>query len=293
LIFPNRIENPMKQCSYCGTEYPEGTAFCAIDHQPLDPPALETRPEAVASAPPPVPYNPDAIYPEYRWTARDGWKFIGMMIVFDVLWYVVMRGLRLQLPSVYELMWGGPFFLFRRFVFVSIPLVTAAYFARTESFESFWIATGLNRKPTEYVWFGVVAALAVRWVGHILLALHLARGSPDPYMSMFHRTVGFGRFVYLVPMLMAAFVEEPANRGFLYKAFRSSIPVPISMIFVVMYTAYRHWAQYSYLGVAVITLSAITVAQCYLREKSGSLWDCIICHFVFNASSLIVGYLPW
>jgi hypothetical protein len=28
--------------------------------------------------------------------------------------------------------------------------------------------------------------------------------------------------------------------------------------------------------------------QCYLREKSDSLWDCILCHFAYNTSLLFV-----
>jgi hypothetical protein len=36
-------------------------------------------------------------------------------------------------------------------------------------------------------------------------------------------------------------------------------------------------------------LSLLTLVQCYLREKSQSIWDCILCHFAFNASSLFIG----
>jgi hypothetical protein len=32
----------MKRCSYCGTEYPDGTAICAIDKTPLEGTQLET-----------------------------------------------------------------------------------------------------------------------------------------------------------------------------------------------------------------------------------------------------------
>ena len=49
-----------------------------------------------------------------------------------------------------------------------------------------------------------------------------------------------------------------------------------------------HWNQYSQLGFAVVSPTALTILLCYMREKSDSLWDCILCHLVFNGSSLIV-----
>jgi membrane protease YdiL (CAAX protease family) len=55
------------------------------------------------------------------------------------------------------------------------------------------------------------------------------------------------------------------------------------------WNAFTHWGNYHHPYIAAIVLSLLTIVLCYLREKSDSLWDCILCHFAFNASSLSVG----
>jgi len=76
---------------------------------------------------------------------------------------------------------------------------------------------------------------------------------------------------------------------FLYKAFRGSYSMSISTALIVIWTAYTHWLNYSHSLMAAVVLSLFTIVQCHLREKSASLWDCILCHFAFNFSSLFIG----
>lgn len=40
----------MKQCSYCGTEYPDETMVCALDHTPLDETHFAKEQKAVATS---------------------------------------------------------------------------------------------------------------------------------------------------------------------------------------------------------------------------------------------------
>jgi membrane protease YdiL (CAAX protease family) len=85
------------------------------------------------------------------------------------------------------------------------------------------------------------------------------------------------------PLILAPLFEEAVNRGFLYKAFRQSCSMPVSMIVMVAWTCWTHWGYYYESWIAALELSVWTVLQCYLREKSNSLWDCVLTHFVSNA----------
>lgn len=278
----------MKRCAYCGTECPDDAVLCPIDRTPFDEPIKAVTENSNAAASPAVSQDPDQIYPEYRWSARDGWKFLGMILVFDFLWYLVWDALYRSVPQ-YAAWHRGPYgSTIMTLLFVAMNVLIAAYFARTETVTAFCKATGLDRKPTNYAWFGVVMALGIRLMGHIIYVLGLARGYPNYELIAFQHGHGRARYLYLFPVVLAAFWEEPVKRGFAYKAFRGSYSIPASIAIILVYTAYAHWYQYVHLGWAVFSLSALTVVQCYLREKSDSIWDCILCHLVFNGSSLFI-----
>lgn len=288
----------MKRCSYCGKEYSEEMTLCAIDGNPLenlDGSEEEKAEAAVAGSAAGSQGEVFLVYPEYKWSARDGWKFFGMVVVFNVLWFFVIGALYRIFPHFWDWHWSPVGVVIMRGIYFAVHIFLAAYFARTESFALFWKAVGLDRKPTGYAWFGVTAAFGIQLIGHIVYVTGLARSYHVNYeLELFRETHGSGRYLYLLPLVMAAFWEEPVYRGFVYKAFRGSHSVMVSTAIVIGITAYTHWNQYSHFGWAVISLSSWMVVQCYLREKSDSLWDCILCHLVFNASGLfIAGTLRW
>jgi membrane protease YdiL (CAAX protease family) len=80
------------------------------------------------------------------------------------------------------------------------------------------------------------------------------------------------------------FVEESIMRGFFYRAFRGSYSVAVSTLLVVAIALATHWTQDYRSWVALIALGAGNVLFCFLRERSDGLWDCILCHFVYNAT---------
>jgi len=182
---------------------------------------------------------------------------------------------------------GQPFVLP---VHYGLYLLTAAYFARTERWSFFLRGFGLDRKPSDWIWFGMAAALAIRGFGHLILVNHWARGVSHSDLAAFRNTLGPERYLFLAPLLLfAPFFEETVYRGFVYKAFRGSYGMRLSTGIVVAWTANTHWNQYSVSWMAALDLSVLTGVQCYLREKSDSIWDCVACHFVYNASLLFVG----
>jgi membrane protease YdiL (CAAX protease family) len=278
----------MKICPYCGKEYPDNATVCIIDRETLiDPNAPKESPVEQEPAPKPGPLkqDPNLVFPAYQWSARDAWKCIGILFC---LWFIVLlvdHFLFLISPIFYR---SGMGYAFRSLLRYTLELLTAVYFARTETLKTFWEGFGLDRKPTNYVWFGMVMALIIRCVGHFILIHKWGNGVHNYDLTLFRNTIGFQRFFFLFPLIIfAPLFEEPIYRGFLYKAFRGSYSVIPSTVLIIGWVCFTHRPQFAASWIAAIDLSALTIVQCYLREKSRSLWDCILCHFVFNASLLL------
>jgi membrane protease YdiL (CAAX protease family) len=228
----------VKRCDYCGKEYPDEATVCAIDRNPL-PELLKSGEGSVVAIPPPYIERTknEAVYPEYRWSARDGWKFLGMIFVFDLMWYSVMRALY-WFPPFYHWRWGPYGDAIMHCAFIAMYVSTAAYFARTKTWSSFREAVGLNKRPSQYVWFGVVAALGLQLVGHIFYSLGWKGGYSPFFIRAFEHTHGLQRYLYLFALFAAPFWEEAVFRGFLYKAFRGSYAVIPSVMIILAYTVY-------------------------------------------------------
>jgi len=161
----------MKLCPYCGKEYPDDAVQCSTDGYTL-PQIVEDAPSARerengpdqtleptgAAAVGKIPSNRQrsVTYPEYQWSARDGWKCMGMLLLIGFLLSAGRLALDRLFPPFHTWRLGPVGYLFTYFLHYILFLVTAVYFARTESFSSFVPGFGLDRQPSDYVWFGVV-----------------------------------------------------------------------------------------------------------------------------------------
>jgi membrane protease YdiL (CAAX protease family) len=285
----------VKKCPYCGEKYSDEATVCVIDREilidPLKPPVEEMQPVKEEPPPRPKPAVNDAhlIWPDYKWRARDGWKCIGIIVCLGIILTGAGHFIYLNAPSFYR---SGHGYVFRDLLQYAVELLAAVYFARTETFKTFLHAFGLDQRPTNLVWLGITMALIIRFTGHFMYMHHWGNGVYNYNISSFRHTIGYERFLFLMPLVFfAPIFEEPIYRGFLYKAFRGSHKVIVSMILIIAWTCFTHWQYYSESWIAAVDLSTLTIVQCYLREKSGSLWDCILCHFAFNASSLL--FISW
>ncbi|HEY3854808.1 MAG TPA: type II CAAX endopeptidase family protein [Verrucomicrobiae bacterium] len=226
---------------------------------------------------------------DYHWSARDAWKCLGMMLFFEIAF--ILASLELEKKSAAFNAWRGTGFgyFFNSLLIQSGFVVIAAYFARTKTLPSFLKAFGLDAKPGKYAAFGIVSAVIIRTVGHLVLVYNGTHGVSMDAVYIFSQTHGLRKIFFLVPLvLIGPFFEEAANRGFVFKAFRGSYSLWTSIALLVVWTAVLHRSQYTSSLVAVFEISLITIVQCYVREKSVSLWDCILCHLAFNVSLLFV-----
>ena len=264
----------MKKCPHCGQEYPDDATACIIDTTEL----VEHPPKPKPAKPPPEPWRP---WPDYQWRAKDAWKCIGILICFQIILAIPEHLVHSAFPIFYRSGLGS---ICNYVLFFAIWTITACYFARTETLATCYKAFGLDRKPTYFIWFGLVMTLIIRFATHLMYLHHWGRGSYSHDVIAFRNTVGFQKIFFLIlPIILAPIFEEVVNRGFLYKAFRASYPVAVSMLIMVVWTLWTHFDYWQHSWIAVLNYCAWTILQCYLREKSPSIWDCIICHAVSNA----------
>lgn len=97
----------------------------------------------------------------------------------------------------------------------------------------------------------------------------------------------------IVLALSTPFFEEPIIRGYLYPAIRRTYSTYVSILLVVASLFISHGAvMFGSLtgGWAVI---GANVVICLIREKTDSLWNCILCHFAYNlvlVGSFTIGF---
>ena len=228
----------MKKCPYCGKEYPDDATVCVVDTELLveHPP----KPKPAKEISPPEPYRP---WPDYQWHAKDAWKCIGFLVLFtEIILPAAYNLLYLSFPIFYDSGFG---FACRRVLFFAIWATIACYFARTETLPNCYKAFGLERGPTNLVWFGMTMTLVIRFIEHLMLIHHLGKGVYNYDIIAFRNTIGFQRiFFQFSPLVLAPVFEEIVNRGFIYKAFRKSHSVAFSMLVMVAWTLWTHFGYW-------------------------------------------------
>ena len=276
------------KCSYCGRENVDQAEYCAECGSRMTP-----RPASVVDAEPPELHagsSPpsEIINLDNPWVAKDAWKCLGMFVVFHLGIGQMLRAVEILVPAFRHLAGTGAGHVIYSIIHYSVFILTALYFARVESLETFLKAFGLMKFPSTYTWFAVAVTLIIRLAGHWIVTSGLAKGATTTSLWGFAHTTGFDRILFLAPALMAPFAEELYMRGFFYRAFRGSYSVLASTLLILGITAWTHLDQYYRSWVAAVDLSALTLLQCFLRERTGNLRDCIICHLVFNATGALL-----
>jgi membrane protease YdiL (CAAX protease family) len=225
-----------------------------------------------------------AIDSDNLWLAKDAWKCLGMFVLFEFIIAAVWRAIGIAFPGSRYFFGTGAGHLVSSIVNNAVQILNVLYFARTESWQSFEKAFGLVKNVTRYTWFAVAMALVIRSVGHLIISSGLSRGATTTSIWGFAHSVGVERILYVAPALMAPFAEELYMRGFFYRAFRGSYSVMVSTLLILGITAITHFNQVHRSWIAAVDIGGITILQCFLRERTGNLWDCILCHLVFNAT---------
>lgn len=143
---------------------------------------------------------------------------------------------------------------------------------------------GINKKPTlsdigmaiiSYLVYLVVSAIVM------LLIVQMIPGfQANQKQEIGFESLGSGFeyiFAFLALVVMAPLAEELLFRGYLFGRLRSYISFVPTTIITSLLFGLIHW-QWN-VGVDVFILS---LALCYLREKTGSLWPAVLLHSLKN-----------
>lgn len=275
-----------KKCGYCGRSNQNDALCCGECGTPFETQSASPGPSLLTG-----PLGWDRNAESYTWSAADAWKCLGMMFVFFTVVGLCMLALSTRVAPLRHWNRTAAGFFLEYFLQNSILVLTPLYFARTTSLAAFNKEIGLQTPPSSYVWFAVCIALLLVGGSHILISSGTTTGVKNPAIHGFLRTVGAGRYLYLAPIFLAPFCEEICLRGFIYRAFRGSYSALASGVLVVGITALAHIDQLMQSSAAVLAITGVTILQCFLRERTGSLWDCIITHLVFNSAGLFSAFL--
>lgn len=78
--------------------------------------------------------------------------------------------------------------------------------------------------------------------------------------------------------------EEIIMRGFLYRTFRESYGIALSILIVAFVAMLTQWGVMTALTWAFLLLAAVQVILCLLLQGERNLWNCVVCHYVYNAT---------
>lgn len=223
-----------------------------------------------------------------RWTALDAWKCLGIEAIFFwvVFSAVFATANRLSRDSLAKLNDSTAFPLVVVTLVGAASLLPAMYFSRAQNPNEFWKACGLRNPPTKLFWLGVLLAACIQFAYFGVDWLSLPQFTPFPSLPSSAPTPK-----QISHLLCAAVIspvwEEIVVRGFLYKAFRGTHSVKVSMCLmaIIMVLAHPSQAFSSLTGAGAVTVVSVTL--CWLRERSPSLWDCIALHSVYNGLYVI------
>jgi membrane protease YdiL (CAAX protease family) len=217
------------------------------------------------------------------WKIRDAWFCLLALIISQ---FIVLFWLRFAARSspAFDHWWASSFgtgviYLIQD----ALWLFFAVWFSRVEAVRDFLEPAGLRRGVSLFGWCAAWLAIAIAFLD----GYGASRGLTASFSQ--HHAAGYGAFgvawcyFTLSAVVIAPFCEEVATRGFLYPAFRKHYGFLVTTVIIICFSAYFHWSSVSRSAFTFACLALLWVLLCIVREKTGSLWDCLLCHAVYNA----------
>jgi membrane protease YdiL (CAAX protease family) len=103
-------------------------------------------------------------------------------------------------------------------------------------------------------------------------------------VRVFIHQEGLGKNLFAILLLVGPIFEEIIMRGFLYRAFRKRYGVSFSIFIIVLAGTFTHLNAVTLSVWVLLLLTALQIILCLILEKTGNLWNCIMCHFAYNAT---------
>lgn len=225
-----------------------------------------------------------------KWKARDGFLCALALIILtlipnQILWFADYNNpVCAGWLTAHSNLTQGALMLTQS----GLSLLTVFAFARTWSERNFFDQVGLSHRPTLSGWFAAWVAIGI---GFLALYGTSRQWIPQNQLSSeFYEQGGVAKWFFIIyGVSVAPFSEEVFRRGFLYRAFRGSFNPLLSTFFVLCVHAYFHWGLISHSFYTLSCLVLVEVLLCFIREWTGNVWNCVLCHAIYNATQ----GLPW
>jgi membrane protease YdiL (CAAX protease family) len=206
------------------------------------------------------------------WGARDAWECILVLAAVDFFTHLWLRTRS-----------GPPVGQVASLALQAVPwLIVTFYFSRARSVSSFITRTGLAQKPTAVGWCAawVIVALALLVDYGARRGWSHAGAQPLPALSSgaIQSWFSAAEVIFIVPLY-----EEIVTRGFLFQAFRRNYGVLVSIGIILAFSATFHWGVLWASPFNAATMTFGWTVLCLVKERTGSTWDCVFCHVVYNS----------
>ena len=153
---------------------------------------------------------------------------------------------------------------------LAVIFASALWVAKIRRIDEFKSAFALVRPSTEQLLVSIGLGILLQFAGICFSSWNLT------HLQLNHG-VSFG----ILAVLLAPFFEEPAMRGFLFKAFRNSYPLIPSIGLTTGVSLIFHLGQISHSFNALSVILFLNIILCLIRERTRNLWNCIACHLAF------------
>ena len=220
-----------------------------------------------------------------RWSARSAWLCAAVIALLEIVVDVALTLSSRNIHALKRWLTDDPLLAkgILRVLRAALWLFVAYFFSRPASIRLFIERTGLRQGPTLFGW-------GVAWVAvgiGILNVYGATRGLTSPTMGI--RAFSGGGpaplLFYVVFVIVAApFFEEVVMRGFMYRAFRATYGRFFSAASVICVAAYFHSSVLSPSLYTLSCLISLWILLCAVQEKTWCVWNCIVCHGMYNAT---------
>ena len=219
-----------------------------------------------------------------KWTARGAWKCWLALILLEGLISIWLRiaqshSVSANWLTLHEYTVQNAIKTFR----VGLWLFVAYLFSGSSTIQNFVQSTGLSRRPNLLGWLGAWVVIGISFIDGLGVTKNLT--SPNEVTRGFISHGGEALLFYVLFVIsVGPFFEEVVMRGFMYQAFRGSYGRFLSTVLVVCVGAWFHWGAVIHSLWTPACLFSLWILLCAMREWTGSVWNCVLCHAAYNAA---------
>lgn len=163
------------------------------------------------------------------------------------------------------------------------------WFSRALNAREFFLKVDLNKKISLYGYIAAWVAILIVWFEGYYTSHWGVAGKNVNHID--HSLVGsYYAFFVVETTMLGPFCEEVVIRGFMYSALRERYKMPLCVFLIVAFASFFHWGTMTSSFPTFLCLTLSFILLCVVRENTNSLWNCILCHGVYNAAAILLWY---